>query len=305
MPKRTFKNSDMDRASLKRRLFRGLVAQKPSRLRAYTHAMDDRPRSINITRAVAAIIIVHLIALGGILLHQHFDKAGSHAASDQAPPQPPLAQQIASKKEAEKSVTSLESQPVQSTEERSAVSSTRPLSAEELSLTAEKTIPAESIMDDVRTTSTPAATVVGELQAVADEEIQAYVVDNGATASTSLSTNENYHHTLTGDSWESVAAQYGTTVAELKKINPRSATLSSPPTGEYLYLPTARASAATTTATNQAASTAIYTVADGDNLTRIAKKHGMSLDEILKLNNISKENAHRIKIGQKLRVHQR
>lgn len=45
-----------------------------------------------------------------------------------------------------------------------------------------------------------------------------------------------------------------------------------------------------------------YTVKKGDNLTKIAKQHGLTLQELMKLNNISQDQANRINIGQKLKV---
>lgn len=45
-----------------------------------------------------------------------------------------------------------------------------------------------------------------------------------------------------------------------------------------------------------------YKVKKGDNLSKIAKQHGLTLDELMKLNNISKENANKIAIGQELKI---
>ena len=45
-----------------------------------------------------------------------------------------------------------------------------------------------------------------------------------------------------------------------------------------------------------------YIVKTGDNLTKIAKKHGLSLEELMKLNNISKDKMNFILVGQKLKV---
>ena len=45
-----------------------------------------------------------------------------------------------------------------------------------------------------------------------------------------------------------------------------------------------------------------YKVQKGDNLTKIAKMYNLTLDELMKLNNISAENANNIQIGQELNV---
>ena len=45
-----------------------------------------------------------------------------------------------------------------------------------------------------------------------------------------------------------------------------------------------------------------YKVKKGDSLSKIAKQHGLTLDELMRLNNISKENADKIAIGQELKT---
>ena len=45
-----------------------------------------------------------------------------------------------------------------------------------------------------------------------------------------------------------------------------------------------------------------YKVKEGDNLTKIAKAHNMSLQELLKLNNIDPAKANHIKIGQSIKI---
>lgn len=45
-----------------------------------------------------------------------------------------------------------------------------------------------------------------------------------------------------------------------------------------------------------------YKVQKGDNLTKIAKQHGLSLKELMELNNISKDQANDIKVGQTLKI---
>lgn len=46
----------------------------------------------------------------------------------------------------------------------------------------------------------------------------------------------------------------------------------------------------------------MYTVKKGDTLANIAKAHGMSLNQLLNLNGISKEAANLIRIGQKIKT---
>jgi LysM repeat protein len=46
----------------------------------------------------------------------------------------------------------------------------------------------------------------------------------------------------------------------------------------------------------------LYTVKNGDNPWTIAKKHNMKVEELLKMNNLSKEKAKNLKVGDKLKV---
>jgi LysM repeat protein len=45
-----------------------------------------------------------------------------------------------------------------------------------------------------------------------------------------------------------------------------------------------------------------YKVKKGDTLSKIAKENNMSLDELLKLNGISKDKANDIRIGQEIKI---
>lgn len=152
-----------------------------------------------------------------------------------------------------------------------------------------------------------------------------------AVAATPVSKSHVYQ-VKSGDTVTKIAQQHGVTAAELEEANglKPGATLN---VGRVLNLPKAGARATPSTGTAAAATTATpspvadakraaflnsraeptpavnataktvtksYVVAKGDTPTSIAKKFGMTADELLKLNNIS--DPKRMQLGQTLKV---
>ena len=113
------------------------------------------------------------------------------------------------------------------------------------------------------------------------------------------------YHVKTGDSSTKVAAQFGVTVAELEEVNGAKnvATLR---VGQILNIPKAKPVAAKKSedapkvAATAKATPKTYVVAKGDSPAGIARKLGVSQDELLKLNNI--EDPKKLQIGQTLKV---
>ena len=90
-----------------------------------------------------------------------------------------------------------------------------------------------------------------------------------------------------GDSLYSIATKNNTTVAEIKKINNLTSNMLS--IGQVLKLPSEAKQEEVT----------MYTVQKGDSLYSIAKKFGMSVDELKSLNNLTSNN---LAIGQQLMI---
>lgn len=105
----------------------------------------------------------------------------------------------------------------------------------------------------------------------------------------STGSQEGYYTVKSGDSLWSIAKKYDTTVDELKRINNlTSNTLS---IGQILKLPS----------TNQIDNQdyIIYTVKSGDNLYAIGREYGLTMDELMKYNNL---NSTLLSIGQQLKI---
>ena len=93
----------------------------------------------------------------------------------------------------------------------------------------------------------------------------------------------NTYIVKSGDSLYSIAKKFGITVDELKNANNKSSNLLS--IGEMLIIP------------DGSTSSNIYVVKAGDTLYSIAKKYGISVSQIMEINNLT---SNLLTIGQKL-----
>ena len=134
----------------------------------------------------------------------------------------------------------------------------------------------------------------GRLLPVVDFETEAPGVDSGATGSTDYSVRQ-------GDTLSAIARRQGLSLNELLEAN----NLSKDTTiyvGQVLSIPgSGSASRTTAPSSSSARSGGSYTVKAGDNLTRIAKQHDVSVSELRRLNNLTSDT---IRVGQVLQVPQ-
>ena len=110
------------------------------------------------------------------------------------------------------------------------------------------------------------------------------------STSTDVPTTETYYEVVAGDTLYSIAKKFNTTVDKLKDINNLSSNNLS--IGQLLKI----SSSTDTSGTNQ---TTTYKVVSGDTLYSIAKKFGISVDELKNMNNLT---SNLISIGQELVV---
>lgn len=104
-------------------------------------------------------------------------------------------------------------------------------------------------------------------------------------------TNYEYYTVQKGDTLYSIASRYSTTVDELRKIN--NLTSNTLFIGQQLLVPTNEG-------TNQQPNQYItYTVVKGDSLWSISKRYGVTIDDIIQLNNL---NTIDLKIGDTLLI---
>ena len=110
------------------------------------------------------------------------------------------------------------------------------------------------------------------------------------TSSSASSETRVVYTVRRGDNLSTIAREYGVSVRDLQGWNKLSSTRIRSGQRLYLYPGSGSAPAAPTT----------YTVRRGDNLTAIAKKHGVTVSNLRSWNNL---NGSRIVPGQKLKLH--
>ena len=104
------------------------------------------------------------------------------------------------------------------------------------------------------------------------------------------STSETIYTVVSGDTLSGIASKYGTTYQKLAEYNGIADPNKIYP-GQQIKIPRNG---------NQGSSAVYYTVASGDNLTKIANKYGTTVNQLVSWNNIANPNL--IYPGQKLRV---
>jgi LysM repeat protein len=107
-----------------------------------------------------------------------------------------------------------------------------------------------------------------------------------------------------GDTYERIARANGTTVAAIRQANPNVEPRKIQP-GQKINLPagapaaSASASAGGGNDSNGAAGGKVYVVKSGDNLTKIAREHGVTISQLRAANNLK---VSRVDVGQKLKI---
>ena len=294
-----FRNSELDRARTKRHFFHSLISDKRKRHRSDTGLVEDRTSSVTIVRIIVGLLMIHLIIIGGVLLRGQMvrESTGIAAPASIAPPPSPIVAQQPSADPAQGALP----QPL--------------VTPAPTHTTAQTATPADHI------TQATSAGHISQAPATDDdtaEEAEDEPVIIAPTVVTSVATapvaaEPMRHLVAPGDTWYRIAGQYGTTEAALKAANPSQAqgilragaTLTIPASAKAAQARQATRSASTATATASTSATTgagekIHIVKRGETLSGIASKAHISLQELIKINNI--QDAKRIYPGMKLRL---
>ena len=291
----SFRNSDMDRAKPKKRIFRTLINTKLKRHRSDTGLVEDRTNSVTVVRLIIGLLLIHLIVIGGVILRGKI-KSGEAAAiaapTITAPPAPLAAAQPAQ--------NDVLPQPV----EGPVANPTRPATeAPGSHITQPPTTPADPAAP------TPAvATAEPELvtpPVVAAEPTPAAPAAPEAPAPVAQAFDK--HLVASGETLFGIAAKYNVSVEAIRQANPqiRNNNIIS---GTYLKIPVKPDSdAGRQIAAQQAAAAAdeaakTYTVKRGDTLGRIARRNKTTVAKLMQLNNIPKGKEGSIRVGDTLRI---
>lgn len=103
------------------------------------------------------------------------------------------------------------------------------------------------------------------------------------------------HVVKRGDSLYTIARRHGLTVNQIKQFNGLSSTRLKP--GQRLALSSGIVAKATKAARKERPSTDVHVVRKGDSLHAIARRHGMTIDDLKRINDLTNS---RLKIGQRL-----
>lgn len=285
--KTTFRNSDLGRAKPKRHFLKTFVNDnlKQKRLHSDTGLVVDRTSPATVLRIILGLVVVHLLVIGGVMLRGNIAKRPADMAVVPSLTPPPAipAPEVQATPVAEPTPVPAPAQP--------AVAATpAPATTGENHITQ-----APVNMEAVSPVAQPVPTV---------EPIA--VQPTPAPAQPATPSVEVKHHVNSGDTWGRVAAQYGITEDVLKGANPTLAARTTLPGGAYLVVPVpadSQAAQAAQAARPAVADTAKYHVVKrGENLGSIARKNNISLNKLMKLNNMTNADARRLKVGRKLKV---
>lgn len=119
----------------------------------------------------------------------------------------------------------------------------------------------------------------------------------------------NTYVVKSGDTLSAIASRYGVSTAALISANGMGNDPNRLKVGQVLHIPvgnvpTVHTTPATTPHTVAPSTTSygMYTVVQGDTLSNIARRHGVTVSAIMSLNGMSPDQANRIQVGQTIKL---
>lgn len=272
----SLRDSMLGRGKPKHKRFHTFVNSKLKRHRSDTGLVEDRTSSTAVVRLIVGLLLVHLIIIGGVLVRGQLIKSNSGLAVSPGVTTPPVA---------------------------------APVKKAEPAAPAKKAEPAPVNMTTVLK---PAPAAQPAPQPAADTnhitQVQPTVAATPQPAPAPANTVKIKHYVQSGDTWSSVAIQYGTTVDAIKGANPATAANVNLISGTYLEVPAAADSEAAKAVVAEqkkeveVAKPKMHTVKRGETLGGIARRHNLTLPKLLKINNMTEKDARRLQVGQELKV---
>ncbi|MFI3243845.1 MAG: LysM peptidoglycan-binding domain-containing protein [Akkermansia sp.] len=274
---------------------------------------ERRKGTSAVARVIFVIVLLHILFIGGTFLHKKLQSEESAAAANTTPPPSQMPVEVAP------TITPL---PIAKTDE--ADKATQP-DAATITGNITPTLPQVSpapILPPVQTSSAvnkiPAEPA--EITAVEIPEVQA--IDPAPSPAPAIQAapapapappvvvRTIKHKIVPNDTWYSLAKKHKITIEQLRAANPVDGKKETVYAGKTVLIPvygpapagSASTAAAAPTSKVAPAKVKTHTVASGDTLYAISKKNKVDFDTVLKLNNIEKKDAGKIKIGQKIKL---
>lgn len=280
-PLKSFRNSDLDRAKPRKRIFHSFInknLKQPKKHHSDTGLVEDRTSSTTIVRIIAGLLMVHVVVIGGALMHGKITKNKTGLAVTPGITPPPTAP----------------------------AAPAAPAQPGPVNMTAVLTPQATPAPAPAAPAANPTQVHITQNTAPAQQATPA-VQPTPAPVKPAGTTNIS-HRVCSGDTWQSVAVSHGITVEELKAANPTISGNANLFTGYNLVVPVpldseaGKAAAVAQQQEEAAKPSEFYVVQSGDTLNKISKKVNVPLEKIYSLNNLTPKDARRIRTGMKLRV---
>ncbi len=293
----SFRHSVLDRAKPKHHFFHSFLKRHHSD----TGLVEDRTSSVTIVRIIGGLLMLHLVIIGGVLLRGHIAREDADHSPRSGVTPPPSASHSPSvlPPPATANSASPAAKGVPAVAVQSPPASNAPLA------------PLSTTNAPVAASSGASAAAQNHITTDAAQDDSAEEVEDAPTVVQVAAASPVRHRVARGDSWESIAGQYGVSPAALQAANP-GASGAVPVVGSSLVVPVASTgspqaasahpsvSVKASPSAQPATGDATYTVQRGETLSRIARKVKVPLKELLQINNI--KDANRIQPGMQLKL---
>lgn len=269
----TYRSSGLARTKVKKNKVVALFSNIFMQQRSEVGLVDDRCNSTFIIRIIIALLLLHLIIIGGIILHGKVEETQPTATATLVAP---------------------------------------PAAAEVVHPTAPEPVPgptANPVTHITQTPSTAVAVVPNEAEVVAIPPVEPTPAVVEPTPAHVTPPAEVAHKTVqvtSGDNLRRIAERNNTTVDAILAINPEIKNPNVLVAGHKIRIPLpadsqeAKALAATREAERVEKEGLDYTVKSGDTLSKLKNKFGTSVPAIQKLNQMG--NSTNLRVGQKIKI---
>lgn len=266
--------ADLKRRMPKHHFFRSILQQrKTKKHRAQVGAVEDEAPSGRIVRVLVIILLLHILFIGGVCLQGHLTKTSPGVVQPRGMSLPPQGQLAAA-------VPTVKSDPAAAPSAPAA-----PERAADIHITDASTIapPTPSPADAGKPAAAPSPAPAGTTGTVR--------------------AGSAVHLVRSGETWPSIAAANGCSVADLKAVNPQMAGMAQPMSGERLAIPAKPGETVAVAAEAEETGDAeFYVLQKNETLSKVARMHKTSVAKLMSLNKLTEKDVRRLRPGVKLQV---